>query len=206
MILRIVLAVAVLFLVVLALRHPAPAPSLASSPSVAAPLAAPAPHQRIERRRALGRSALVYVVGAVARPGLYHVGPDARAVDAVNAAGGLARDADPAGLNLAAFVRDGDELVVPVIGQSPMPRYGRTHRSRRSHARVLPQSALDLNLAGADDLAAVPGIGRAVAQRIVEMRERLGPFDSLDELLDVAGMTDERLERARPYLILQTAR
>jgi DNA uptake protein ComE-like DNA-binding protein len=45
----------------------------------------------------------------------------------------------------------------------------------------------------------VPGVGRAIAGRIVELRGREGSFATLDELLDVAGMTQTRLERARPY-------
>ncbi|MGB7014574.1 MAG: helix-hairpin-helix domain-containing protein, partial [Candidatus Cybelea sp.] len=62
------------------------------------------------------------------------------------------------------------------------------------------EASVDLNAADATQLGAVPGIGRAVAQRVVELRQRQGPFASLDELLDVAGMTQSRLERARPYL------
>lgn len=74
------------------------------------------------------------------------------------------------------------------------------HRTRSRHTRSRASGTVDINAASADELATVPGIGRAVAERIVEMRERVGSFDSLDELLDVAGMTNTRLERARPYL------
>ncbi|MFY9720315.1 MAG: helix-hairpin-helix domain-containing protein, partial [Candidatus Cybelea sp.] len=63
-----------------------------------------------------------------------------------------------------------------------------------------PDGSVDVNAADAAELAAVPGIGGAVATRIVEVRGRDGSFASLDELLDVAGMTQSRLERARPYL------
>jgi competence protein ComEA len=200
MIVRIVLGAAALLLVVLALRHPAAGPTFASAPSSVAPIPSAVTWEPHRRRDSPGRAALVYVVGAVARPGLYRIDGDARAVDAVRAAGGLKPSADPAAINLAAFVRDGDEIVVPTVGQSQPESRSRTHRSRQRYGRELSAGALDLNAAGVDDLAAVPGIGRAVAQRIVEMRERLGPFGSLDELLDVAGMTDERLERARPFL------
>jgi competence protein ComEA len=206
MIVRIGLAAGVLMLAVLAFVHPAPAPTFATSPSSVTTAFAPVPQYRTVRRKRTGDgAALVYVVGAVVHPGLYHLGPDARAVDAVAAAGGLTRRADPVAVNLAAFVRDGDELVVPAIGETQTQPRARTHRTHR-HAHEPPRGAVDVNAAGADDLAAVPGVGRAVAARIVEMRERVGPFDSLDELLDVAGMTDERLERARPYLALGNPR
>ncbi len=201
MIVRITLGVIILALVALALRHPAPPPALQSVPlGAAATPFSPAQEGRDARRHSFGLlTATVYVVGAVARPGLYHLSGNARAVDAVTAAGGLSRQADRVGVNLAAFIHDGDELIVPAIGQGRAARTS-VHRTRKRHARSLGSGALDVNAASADELATVPGIGRAVAQRIVEMRERVGSFDSLDELLDVAGMTDTRLERARPYL------
>jgi competence protein ComEA len=160
---------------------------------------------------------IVYVAGAVRKPGLYALRDGARAADAVRSAGGLLADADAAGVNLAARVSDGDEVEVAVAGQ----RATRTRSSRSSHhARSrshspsrhgrgradsnVPDDAggqpVDVNAAGADALAAVPGIGPSIAGRIVEMRGRVGPFATLDELLDVSGMTQSRLERARAYL------
>ncbi len=144
---------------------------------------------------------VVYVAGAVPRPGLYRLRAGSRVDDAVRMAGGLERNADAAGVNLAQRLEDGDEVEVPVVGETPHlrsrhPSHRRLKRSRRSVGVV------ELNAAGADSLAGVPGIGAAIAQRIVEVRDREGPFASLDELLDVAGMTAGRLERARPHLRL----
>ena len=145
---------------------------------------------------------VVYVVGAVVRPGLYRIAASARNEDAVRAAGGFRPEADPAGVNLAAHASDGDEIVVPALGESSRAaattkrtRTPRTH-SAKSHAVV------DVNTAPAAALATVPGIGTAVAARIVEIRERDGAFATFDELLDVAGMTQSRLDRAQPFLHL----
>jgi competence protein ComEA len=139
--------------------------------------------------------AVVYVVGAVHRPGLYHLRVGARIADAVAAAGGLTAAADPAGINLAAHLADGDEIDAPATAR----RTASKHRSRR-RAPPTPNGSIDPNTASASELAAVPGIGRSIAARIVEMRERDGPFTSLDELLDVAGLTQSKLERALPFL------
>ncbi len=161
--------------------------------------ATPGPHRRVARTpAALASPAVVYVAGAVARPGLYRLPAGARADDAVRSAGGMQPGADAAGVNLAARVADGDEIVVPRIGDAtPRPR-ARTSRSRR-----LPSPApasVGINEAGIDALARVPGLGPALASRIVAFRETNGPFANLDELLDVNGMTPARLERASPFL------
>lgn len=112
-------------------------------------------------------------------------------------AGGFTAAADAAGVNLAQLAADGEEIDVPLVGEAPRSRA----TSRRSRRRPTPApESVDLNAADPAELARVPGIGRAIAARIVELREREGNFGSLDELLDVAGMTQSRLERARPYL------
>lgn len=83
--------------------------------------------------------------------------------------------------------------------RSRRPRSRSPHRRAARRRRVAP---VELNTADARNLARVPGIGASIAQRIVEMRTLEGPYTTLDELLDVAGMNPGRLERASPYLRL----
>jgi len=172
--------------------------------SSASPRAVP-PSRRFARRAVSAEPSVVYVAGAVAKPGLYRLGPEARAADAVAAAGGMRSSADSGGVNLAARLRDGDEVFVPALGETPRTRTRMRARSTsgRSRTPAPPALALDVNAAGEDQLAAVPGIGRALAARIVALREADGAFTTLDELLDVSGMTQSRLERAKPYLTTQ---
>jgi competence protein ComEA len=208
---RIALVAAVLVLIGLAFWRPVrrvPFQTVqADTPASPVPLASvePGGRRRHGKRRAFaaGRStadegAVVYVVGAVRRPGLYQLRAGSRIADAVRAAGGLTPGADPAGINLAAHLADGDEVDAPVLGAAPRA-VERKHRTRR-RATPSPETSVDVNAASASELASVPGLGRSIAARIVEMRERDGPFTSLDELLDVAGMTQARLERAQAFL------
>ncbi|HZZ00874.1 MAG TPA: helix-hairpin-helix domain-containing protein [Candidatus Baltobacteraceae bacterium] len=201
MIQRIALVAAGAVVVAIALRHPAPQPAFTTVSSSSSPRALPAGQRFAQRRAAATGPSVVYVAGAVAKPGLYRLTSESRAADAVAAAGGMRPSADAAGVNLAARVRDGDEVFVPAIGEAP--RSGARVRARSSGRRRTPEPpvlALDVNAAAEDQLAAVPGIGRALAARIVAMREADGAFSTLDALLDVSGMTQSRLERARPYL------
>jgi competence protein ComEA len=75
-------------------------------------------------------------------------------------------------------------------------RSTRTRRTTKSHAVV------NVNSADETQLAPVPGIGVTIAARIVAVREQEGAYQTFDELLDVAGMTQSRLDRALPYLQL----
>jgi competence protein ComEA len=157
------------------------------------------PRRRSSDRFAGAGDLVVYVTGAVMKPGLYHLRSGDRNARAVGLAGGFSGSADAAGVNLAQRANDGDEIDVPRVGETPQRRSPRERRSGRHSVRP-PESSIDLNRSSAAELAVVPGIGRAIAQRIVELRQREGAFASVDELLDVAGMTPSRLERARPYL------
>jgi len=203
MTLRYGLIAAALCLAALVVWHPARPPAIESATplqTVSPSIADGADGRSHRRRRHDGESDedVVYVAGAVKRPGLYRVPGGARDADAVALAGGMNASADAAGVNLAQRANDGDEIYVPAVGETRHRSSG--ERRTRRHATPPPDASVDVNRSGASELAAVPGIGRSIAQRIVELRRRVGDFTSLDQLLDVAGMTQSRLERARPYL------
>jgi competence protein ComEA len=180
----------------LASRRPS-APAIAS---VAPVKNAPSQHLgKGHSSRSAAADAVVYVVGAVARSGLYRIPAGARVNDAIQRAGGLRADADPAAVNLAERVSDGEEIRVLRFGETASPARKSTRRPARK--RVLPAAApIDVNAADAQALASIPGIGPTLAARIVEYRRINGPFASLDELADVAGMTQRRIDAISTYV------
>jgi competence protein ComEA len=121
---------------------------------------------------------VVSVVGLVAHPGLVTLPPGSRVADAVEAAGGLLPEADPAMVNLAALVSDGQQIAVGVTGAAPESAGGQGSVGGK----------VDLNTATVADLDALPGIGPVLAQRIVDHRAAQGPFRSVDDLDDVPGI------------------
>jgi len=122
---------------------------------------------------------VVSVVGLVQHPGLVTLPTGARVADAVDAAGGLLPDADPASVNLAAVVADGQQVVVGV------PVAAAAASSAGAEGAT---GQLNLNTAGVAELDALPGIGPVLAQRIVDHRTRQGPFTGVDQLDDVPGI------------------
>lgn len=142
---------------------------------------------------------LVHVVGAVERPGVVRLAPGGRVLDAVEQAGGATADADLARLNLARVVADGEQVVVLREGEEA-PETA-SDQGGGEPAGEVPEPGggpVDLNLATAAELEALPGIGPVLSQRIVEHRDAYGPFTSVDALLEVSGVGPAVLERLRP--------
>ncbi len=129
----------------------------------------------------------VHVSGAVREPGLYVLPRGARLVDAVAAAGGFGGDAARDAVNLARPVADGEQVVVPRIGEQPAP----------ATPGSAPGGKLDLNTADQAALEELPGIGPALAQRITGWREQNGRFTSVDDLLAVPGIGEKMLASLR---------
>ena len=159
--------------------EPAPVePAPAASPAAESPAATPPVGVAADS----AATVVVSVVGSVARPGLVTLPEGARVADAVTAAGGLLPDADPASVNLAAVVSDGQQVAVGVPGAAAA---GGTVGGTDAPSGAGP---VDLNAATAPDLDALPGIGPVLAQRIVEHRVRNGPFRTVEQLDDVPGI------------------
>lgn len=158
----------------------------------------------------------VQVSGAVLEPGIYDVPASCRVEEAITAAGGLTENADSECVNLVRKVRDGMQIRVPV------QKAARTSRTQRKNAQAksgLGESAsgksgsvkagsgrnnsimqsVRINSASAGDLQQLPGIGPALAQRIVETRSR-GRFTSVEDLLRVPGIGKAKLAKLRDYV------
>jgi len=140
--------------------------------------------------------AVVHVAGAVRAPGVYELAAGARVVDAVEAAGGLAAGADAARLNLAAPVADGERVYVTAVGEEPPAAAGPSPSGAGGEAGS-SSGPVDLNTADAAALEALPGVGPATAAAILEHRERIGRFSSVEQLLDVPGIGEAKLAALR---------
>ena len=136
---------------------------------------------------------VLHVLGAVVDPGIVELPLGSRVVDAIAAAGGPTDDADLAAVNLARVVADGEQLRLPAVGEVPpaAPAAGGGSAGASTDGRI------NINTADAAGLEQLPGVGPAIAARIIAWREQNGPFRSVDELSSVSGIGEKTLDGLR---------
>ncbi len=136
---------------------------------------------------------VLHVLGAVSQPGIVELPLGARVVDAIAAAGGPSDDADLAGVNLARVVVDGEQLRVPRVGEVPVAGSA----APGAAGGAAGDGRVNLNTADAAALETLPGVGPAIAARIIAWRDENGPFRSVDELTAVSGIGEKTLDGLR---------
>lgn len=176
--------------------------------------------------KAQGKTIRVQVSGAVLEPGIYDLPADSRAEAAIAAAGGLTEAADTERVNMVRKLRDGMLLQVPALkaggGKKAAQRvagaagasgkkaaagnvsnaYGKNAAAKRGASKVSAQGSagrVRINSASASELQSLPGVGPALAQRIIAERSR-GRFASAEDLLRVSGIGKAKLEKMRAYV------
>lgn len=140
---------------------------------------------------------VVDVSGAVRRPGVYTLSLNARVGDAIQRAGGFARDAVLSSVNRAAKVVDGQQIVVASRAATGASSAGVAMTDGGAVS-----GPVSLNAATASQLDELPGVGPTTAQKIVDDRTANGPFASIDELDRVDGIGPGTVERLREQLTL----
>ncbi|WP_259464659.1 ComEA family DNA-binding protein [Streptomyces sp. TLI_171] len=164
--------------------HPVPVPAIAVAESAAGAItegAAPV--------HPAGPSLVIDIAGKVQHPGLRTLPAGSRVADALTSAGGALPGVDTGTLNLARPLTDGEQILVGI--DSPP-----------GGAPGAPAGPVSLNRASAEQLDSLPGVGPALAQRILQYRLTHGPFQSLDDLRHVSGIGARKYEDLKPLLTL----
>lgn len=153
----------------------------------------------------------IHVAGAVKEPTVITADERMIVLDAIKLAGGATPDADLSLLNLAAPLVPNTQLYVPMMGEAPPTGpYGRdavTNGPPTAESKAYPtpkgNGLVNINTATQKELESLPGIGPVSAQRIIEYRNRVGTFRSVEELENVKGIGPKKLEQIRPYVTVR---
>ncbi|MDY7041567.1 MAG: helix-hairpin-helix domain-containing protein, partial [Chloroflexota bacterium] len=142
----------------------------------------------------------VYVTGAVANPDVYFLEAGCIVRDALVAAGGANADADLNRINLAQQVCDQQQVYVPRIGEENPPLPLAASSPPTAPGSVSATGKVNVNTATSEELDTLPGIGPAIAQRIIEYRQANGPFQSIEEIKNVSGIGDKLFEKLKDLI------
>ena len=133
----------------------------------------------------------VELAGAVKQPGLYDFPKGIHLVEAIELAGGAAEGADFSKLNLALVLKDGQKITIPNL-----------NHQNEAYALTGSGTLLDINTATAVQLMDLPEIGESKAQAILTYRNDHGPFQTLDDLMEVPGVGETIFETIKDLIII----
>lgn len=142
---------------------------------------------------------IVHIVGEVNNPGVFRLEDGDRVYDVLQMAGGATEYADLARVNLAAFLRDAMQIIVPAIGDDMYDVFIYADAAETPAANASAQVAglVNINTATLAELQTLPGVGPVLAGNIIEFRETHGNFSAVDELINVARIGPATLDRLR---------
>ena len=145
----------------------------------------------------------VDVEGAVKHPGLYMVAAGSRIGDAIEAAGGVTNKAASGQVNLAQSLEDGQQVYVPSKQEGSSRRSSDSGSGSAGSGGATASSAgdkININTATAEELQALPGIGEALSQRIVDYRDANGAFSQVEDITNVSGIGDAILANIKDII------
>ncbi len=148
------------------------------------------------------KSISVYVSGQVKSTAVVKLedNGDLRAVDAVNAVGGLTEFADTELINLAEPIFDGQHIHIPTkeifLLEAPIPTPNKSGGASFS-------TRININTADAQELQNIKGVGPSISQRIVDYREQNGPFKSIEEIKKIRGIGNKTFEKMKDTITVQ---
>lgn len=151
---------------------------------------------------------IVDIHGAVNHPGVYALPQNSRVKDVIDAAGGMTADSNGDAVNLAARLKDGDKITIPVEGTTlevdPTAEPVQEYAERSPEVEISPSGGMiNINNATADELATLPGIGPSLAEKIILQRESRGYFKTIEEIMDVSGIGPSKFEQMKDRITVE---
>lgn len=197
--------VSVLVVIGLSLGIPmlvSPGKSIAiTTPNRPSPSSAPPDEGSAPASVSIRGTVIVHIAGAVRKPGLIVVSVGARVVDAILRAGGLTPNADQCAVNLARVVTDGEQIIVPTTINGVSRCLMSDTQASNGSSQTSSSNKISLSRASLAELDSLPGVGPALAQRVIDWRTAHGGFQSVTQLDEVSGIGSKLMESLAPLVV-----
>ncbi|GFN34506.1 helix-hairpin-helix domain-containing protein [Tepidimicrobium xylanilyticum] len=139
---------------------------------------------------------IVHVSGEVYNPGIVELKAGSRVIDAINLAGGLKKDADSDKINLARKLSDEEKIHVPKIGEDISADLSSSYLTSSGEGKI------NINICTKEELISLPGVGEALAERIIEYRKH-SPFKTIEEIMNVSGIGSKKFESIKDLITVK---
>lgn len=149
---------------------------------------------------------VIYVSGGVSVSGVVELENGDRLINAVEKLGGLTQDADLNRVNLAQKVEDGNHYIIPRINESIEVESSSDKLQNQVMSQNLESESdgkIDINKATVEDVDKISGIGPVLAKRIIEKRDELGGFKTIEELKEVEGIGEKKFSNIKNEVIIK---
>ena len=167
----------------------------------------PSTNQNISSTESLKENSIVvYICGAVNESKVISLTENSRIIDAIEAVGGLTEDADLTNVNLAYLLEDGEKIYIPKKGEQNNEKSIITSGAyfiSDDLESSIPKTKVNINKAGQAELEGIPGIGPSTALKILEYRNQNGKFHSIEDIKNVSGIGDSKLEKIKEYITVK---
>ncbi|CED93186.1 Competence protein ComEA [Romboutsia ilealis] len=145
----------------------------------------------------------VFISGEVKNPGVVAIDAEKRLSDAVNELGGTTENADLNKVNLAMKLKDESHYIIPKIGDNSESHNKETFENNIENDLNNKNNLININAASIQELDALPGVGEATANKIVNYREEKGKFNSIEEIKNVNGIGDKKYEELKTLISIE---
>ena len=165
-----------------------------------------------------GSKIIVHVTGAVKNAGIVKIEEGSRIVDAIEAAGGFADDADVSQINLAYQIEDGQKIYIPSISDEKSdgsekilqkeyvtdePGDDVIIENEEANIKSRESEKININTAEQDELEEIPGVGESTALKIIEYRKINGKFKTIEDIKNVNGIGDSKFENMKEKICVK---
>ena len=146
---------------------------------------------------------VIHIIGEINNPGIVYLKENARIIDAINAAGGITEKGDLNQVNLAYILSDGQKVYIPKLGDEDIKIVSEEAGKNVINNENDKNVKININIATIEQIQNLPGIGKAMAERIINYRNEHGKFIKIEDLKNVSGIGDTKLKNIEKYICIK---